>query len=468
MPTPTFPRPIRPACCLVVVALLAAACGDGDGEQGLAEARGVGRNFCSALEDFAASYAEVEQSDLAALRRDSQAIVEVIPAGAPAEVRAYFDGLAEMVELSAVWENPETDGIKEEYVDDFIRLLGATTGEPAAATESYMREQCQEPPGLGQLFAGEGGPLPSPSGDGGPTASVPPVPAEVLTVLDDGPAGIYEGVTVDIATVTATNAEPADAFSDDPVASAGSALLVEIDAATDGSAPNQFSADDFRLTDPSGTTTTAESVIDRSGGGAPMQLRGRDSTTGFVVFATDSLVRNLRGYRVSIDRDGRVPTVLGFSEPVSMPYPVALDTGASGTMRAPFIPQCSDDYETSVIQAEAGLDADLGDSQGIERSMLRERWVRVVLDVTNVTVPNSTCQGYSGNYVTVELRLEADGRSIAPANQQPFEKIEPGTTAERVHVFPVDAGASSLVLLGPGGETLGRWTVDLPVPPGEH
>jgi hypothetical protein len=142
----------------------------------------------------------------------------------------------------------------------------------------------------------------------------------VLTVLDDGPAGVYEQVTLDVATVTATNADPATAFSDDPQATADNFLLFEIDATTDLDAPNQFSADDFRLTDRSGSTITAQSVIDRSGGGASLQLRGRDSTEGIVVFATDSLVSELRGYTLSVDRDGRVPAVLPISEPVVTPW----------------------------------------------------------------------------------------------------------------------------------------------------
>lgn len=73
----------------------------------------------------------------------------------------------------------------------------------------------------------------------------------------------------------------------------------------------------------------------------------------------------------------------------------------------------------------------------------------------------------AATFANVELRLEADGRKLAPDNEKSFHKIEPGATGERTKVFPVDAGASSLVLTGPGGEVLGRWSVDLPAAPGE-
>lgn len=467
-------RPRRLACSVVMGALFLASCGRFGDEQGQADVRGVGRTFCSALEDFAA-YADMELSDetLAAMGRDSQAIVEIIPADAPAEVSTYFAALPEMIELSRVWENPETGGIKEEYVDDFIRLLDATTGDPAAATESYARSTCQDPSGggLGRLLpgGGEGSLLGSTGGGSSPSAA--PAPVVVQELLGDGPSGMYEQVTLDIGAVTATTADPATALGADPVPGGGSSLLVEIDATTEASAGNQFNADHFRLTDPSGATTTARSIIDGNGGEAPLQLRGRDTTRGIVVFATDALVSDLRGHTVSVDRDDRVPTLLPFGPPVATPYPVGLEGGATGALEVRAGP-CVDTYETAVTSAAADLDADLGDSSGIVRSPRGQRWIRVVLDVTNVTVQgpssnDSVCHAFSGNYAGVELRLEADGRAEAPANERSFDQIEPGTTGERVHVFAVPADARELTLVGPGGEPLGRWRVDLPAAPGE-
>jgi len=79
----------------------------------------------------------------------------------------------------------------------------------------------------------------------------------------------------------------------------------------------------------------------------------------------------------------------------------------------------------------------------------------------------SVCQAFSGNYASAELRLDADGALTAPVNGKDFGKIEPGTTGERVHVFAVDADARSLALVGPAGEALGSWTVNLPAVSGE-
>ncbi len=54
------------------------------------------------------------------------------------------------------------------------------------------------------------------------------------------------------------------------------------------------------------------------------------------------------------------------------------------------------------------------------------------------------CQAFSGNFAGVELRLDADGTLTAPVNDKSFEQISPGTTGERVQIFPGDADARSL------------------------
>ncbi len=215
-----------------------------------------------------------------------------------------------------------------------------------------------------------------------------------------------------------------------------------------------------------------ESIVDRGGAFGSLQLRGRDSAQGTVVFATESLLRDVRGYRVLVERDDRVPTAMAFDQSTPMPYPVALDAGATGSFTAALTPACGDDYRTRVVSADAELDAETGPPKGIERSVRGQRWIRVVLDVTNVTVQGSgssasVCQAFSGNFAGVELRLDADGTLTAPVNDKSFEQINPGTTGERVHVFAVDADARSLSLVGPGGEALGSWTLNLPQAPGE-
>lgn len=475
-------RSVRPGplAWAVVGASVLTACGGDDGGQGRAQASGVGRTFCTALDDLvvSANKAALTESGATSLRADSQAILEVIPGGAPGEVVTYFEALNEMTLLSEVWTNPETGGIKEEYLDDFARLIEVSGGEPADVSQRYATSQC---PGLfdeaggamTRFFGGDGGRLPAaPGGEPSSASASPGQGAEVRTVLADGPAGTYEQVTFDIAAVTATDAEPAEAFLDAPAGAGASALLVEIDATTDLSAPNQFSPDDFRLTGPSGSSVAAQSIIDRSGASVAFQLRGRDSSRGIVVFPTDSLVGDVSGYTVTIERDDRVPTVLPFGGPVASPYPVALEAGSTGAFEAPLTATCADSYETSVSAAGADLDADLGEPRGIERSARGQRWLRVVLDVTNVTVEgpstnDGVCYAFSGNFAGVELRLEADGRATAPDNDKSFDRIEPGSTAERALIFEVADDARELVLVGPAGEALGRWSVDLPVAPGE-
>lgn len=484
MPRPTahgHHHPGRPDCrrrllgAVVVGGLVLAACGGDDGgESGLADVQGVARDYCSALGDLITSIGEADRTDssFAPATGDTQALVEVIPDDAPDDVTVYFVALAEMTMLADVWEN-EVGGIKDEYIDDFQRLLGVVAGDPAASTAQYSREQCPDPGGfLTTFFGAEGASMAAPTGDESPPETATGEPAEVRTVLDDGPAGTYEHVTFDIATVTATNADPAITSAGDPIASDSAFLLVEIDATTDASAANQFNPDDFRLEDPSGTAVAAREFTDASGNATSVQLRGRDSMGGVLVFPTDSFVSDLDGYTFSIDRDDRVPTVLSMTDPNASPYPIELEAGATGALEVQATPACVDNYETSVTAVASDLDADLGDSSGVVRSTRGQRWIRVVLGVTNVTVQgdssnDAVCQAFSGNFAAVELRLDADGRATAAANSPLFTSVEPGTVAERVLVFPVPAAARALVLVGPAGEELGRWTVDLPSVPGE-
>lgn len=193
--------------------------------------------------------------------------------------------------------------------------------------------------------------------------------------------------------MTSTNADPAIVTAGDPIASDSTFVLVEIDATTDASAPNQFTPDEFRLADPSGTAVAARAFTDASGNAASVQLQGRDSIGGVLVFPTDSFVSDLDGYTFIIDRDERVPTVLSFSDPEDSGYPVVLEAGAAGAFEARVIAACVDNYETSVTSAEVGIDADLGDAFGVVRSMRGQRWLRVVLDVTNATVQQGTDSG---------------------------------------------------------------------------
>lgn len=109
----------------LVGVLLLAACGGADHQEGTATARGVSRTFCQAFTDLAASSKEAagakglaDQAVARRLERDARAVVEVVPADAPGEVTDFFRAVAKMAELSQVWANPATGGIKEEYTDD--------------------------------------------------------------------------------------------------------------------------------------------------------------------------------------------------------------------------------------------------------------------------------------------------------------------------------------------------------------
>lgn len=463
-------RPIPPLhryrlllLALVSVVVLA-SCTRGGDDRGLATARGVSRTFCQAYADLAASSKEAKAGKgLAGVERDARAVLEVVPDDAPREVTDFFGALGEMAKLSQVWENPATGGIKEEYVDDFQRLTGIVLGDEAKTAGRFVSERCP-----GTAIAGEG-PLSGLAGSSGrppgPTTAEAR-PAKVTVLLEDGPAGVYERVKVDVGRVTATDAAPTNVAAPNSPATGTNSLLVDVDLTATTSAGNVFSAGDFRLERPGGAPIAAQTLVDKGAAPSSLQLRGRDSARATVVFPTDTLVKDLGGYALRVDRDERVPAVLPLTGTAAPPYPVALDAGATGAFASPLIPQCTDRYTTTVRSASADLDGDVGSNGGVKRAKRGRRWVSIVLQVKNVT-PAGECDAFSGAYATVELRLQADGRAVAPANPRSFERIERGSSGDRTEVFEVEATARSLALTGPKGEVLGRWPVNLAAAPGE-
>ncbi len=224
---------------LVVAGLVLAGCGGGDREEGLAETEGVSRSLCGGLDDLATSFmasatAAENQAERVAAGLDAEALLEVLPDDAPGEVRAYFEALSESLRMDAVWKDPETGLIEDEYFDDVVGGI-QTMQDHEVAVGEFAEAQCSGGGGgwLGQFAGGGGAPPGAFAGSQGTAPTAPPSPAEVLTLLEDGPAGTYEQVTLDIATVTATDAEPGQAFTSDPVTSGRSVLLVDIEAATD-------------------------------------------------------------------------------------------------------------------------------------------------------------------------------------------------------------------------------------------
>ena len=482
-PIPSVQRR-RPLLLALVGVLVLGACAGGDNEEGVATARGVNPTFCRAFTDLIASSKETAGKSLAdgavakRLERDARAVLEVVPDDAPGEVTTLLNALAEMAELSRVWQNPATGGIKQEYVDDFQRLTGVLLGDEPKAAGRFVAERCpgMTIPGDGPL-KGLGGAGGAPGPGGASPASSAARPATVTVLLGDGPAGVYERVKVDVGRVTATDAAPTTASAPNPPATGTNSILVDVDLTATTSAENLFSAADFRLERPDGAPISAQTLVDKGAEPSSLQLRGRDSVRATVAFSTDSLVRDLRGYALRVERDERVPLVLPLTGPVpAPPYPAALEAGATGAFASKLTATCTDRYQTTVQSAGADLDGDLeslgGAYGGVKRAKRGRRWVTVVVEVRNVTPAGRSsteqvCDAFSGMYATVEVRLQADGRAVAPANPASFQQIKPGSSGERAHVFEVDATARSLTFTGPSGEVLGRWSVNLPAAPGE-
>ena len=397
---------------LAVLAALAfalglASCSDGDDVEGLATARGVGRTFCDAFADLIAPSSErASPEGLVRTGQAAEAALEVVPKGAPRELSRFLEAIAEMTSLSKVWENPETGGIKQEYLDDFQRLTAVTLGDAAKVSARFASEECAGTPAvgastLGGLVETGGGRT---SGPTGTSATTQARPAEVVALAQDGPSGTYERVTVDVGKVTAkTGPGPAS-------------VLVDVELTATTAATNVFSAADFRLVGPGGAIAAA-SLVDGAEEPSSLQLRGRDSVRATVVFPTPALVRSLSGYALRVERDDRVPAVIPLTGKAAAAYPVAFAAGTTGAFSAPLTPTCNDDFKTTVRSAGADLEADLGTPNkdvDVKRAARGRRWVTVVLQVTNATAPRQSstggvCDAFSGNYAGVELRLQADG-----------------------------------------------------------
>lgn len=449
----------RRAAGLLTAVLALGACGGGGGGAG-----GAG-SFCRAVAVLFETTEKVAEGGAPAeAERDAATALEALPDDAPAPVRDYFSAFRQVAANSKVWNDPQTGGIKEEYAGDAVRLV-FTLKETAAATGSYVAGRCAGAPDIPAE-----GPLSRPGGSGaapgGQPRPAPSRPADVRVLLDDGPAGSYERVTVDIARVTATNAEPRDARGPGATATAANSLLVDVELAATTPAANEFDAGDFGLVPPGGAPIPASTLLDQSGEASAIGIGGGGAVRATVVFPTPELMTDARGYALRIERDGRVPAVIAFGGGPRSGYPVSLAPGATGAFAVALTATCTDRYRTTVRSAGADLDADLGRSGGVRRAATGRRWVTVVLEMTNVT-PAGMCQTFSGNTGVVELRLQAGGRAAAPAGDRSFDKIAAGATADRTYVFEVEAGTSELVLSGGSGEVLGRWTAELPPAPGE-
>ena len=110
------------------------------------------------------------------------------PTTPPDAVGEYIRAPREFVALSKAWENPQTGGIKQEYVGDFQRLVGVLedTTEPTAR---FVGDRCpgtRLPESLTSRLDR------APSAAPGGQAQAPSRPAEVRVLLPDGPAGSHE------------------------------------------------------------------------------------------------------------------------------------------------------------------------------------------------------------------------------------------------------------------------------------
>ncbi len=141
----------RPLLLTLVGALLLAGCSGADDEEGVATARGVDPTFCQALGKMLVTAKVVKAGTGTArvprdvvkvgLERDIKAVLDVVPDDAPGELTAFLGGLREVAELSQVWDNPATGGIKEEYVDDFQRLAGVLFDDPPKVVGLFVAER---------------------------------------------------------------------------------------------------------------------------------------------------------------------------------------------------------------------------------------------------------------------------------------------------------------------------------------
>lgn len=187
--SPAFRRR-RPLAGLLTGALLFVSCASGETEAG-----GIER-FCRAFTNvLTVTKGAGGGATSADTERDAAAALEALSDAAPGAVKDYLGAARELSALSKVWENPQTGGIKVEYVDDFQRLVGVLE-DSTDATSRFVAERCP------------GAPLPeaplsrfgdSPGGRPTGQAQVPSRPADVRVLLADGPAGSYERVTLDVA-----------------------------------------------------------------------------------------------------------------------------------------------------------------------------------------------------------------------------------------------------------------------------
>ncbi len=464
MTTINRPKRIRMTVASLATSAAIIASGCGNSLSADASSSSSTEEFCKyAVEDWP-TYGDggMTEDGLEELNEKAKEIRERTPADAPPEVAEYIDTfieftggdlekLASLVEEESLTELERQEEIFTEYIDSTCNEDG-TVIEPASGDSDR-------------------------SDDASPTGETRPVQAtEPATIVTDGPAGNYEAVTIDIGEINTTN-DPVGFVKGEPQNPTEQAHLVAaIDLESGIDSANRFQAGDFKLRLSDGTVIAATSVLDNSGDVTSPSLQGKDSTSLVAVFETDTLIQDVTGVSVGIERDGDVPLYLPLDGEAGSTYPLVLESGQTAQIAGEHVTgKCDTLFDAKVASAEVQLET-FADVTETGRVSGQTRFVAVTLEMTNVTdvqedtaSERQTCGFYSGQLVKTNIRLLVDDKpqsNKTAAFRWPSIDIGSAENIELLYEVPIDT--EEITLIGhEDDDVIASWELNAPPVLGE-
>ena len=476
----------------LVLALAASACGSGESSfaelTADADGAGVSTSFCDALEDASEFLdgADGQEDGLASFQPYLAEIRRTLPSDAPADVGDVLEATEGLIEAAVALD--AADAPDQEQIDEYTAVINDLNDRDQAQVTAYLNTTC---PGYDDadtgLFASDATPAnpeaPQPTeAAADPAPAQPDVDADVETVpvvetivTSAGGTGNYDQVEITIRDARSTNAALASTFTNEPVAGDAPLLLVAVEFEATTSQGRTFRANNFRLIGPAGRAVTAQELVDQNGESDTIDLDGRDTDWGTLVFDTNEFDAGTTEWTLAVQDDNKVPALIPFTPGSLDRYPITIESGQTQTIiGSNTFADCFDQYDVEVRSAAVTLDF-FGNAN--VRADRGSRFVSINLSLTNTTPAdqNGTVGGLdqclvgSGALFNQQIRLLADDRPIGwESSANGIDTLDAGASQDYLLVFEIKADDTEFELVGAvEAETIASWTMELPLVDGD-
>ncbi len=454
---------------LVGCTLFAASCGDSVAAE--AESAGAGDQFCAAAADTEDIMADIDVSDpdkddLEKINKKFKEVRELLPEEASDENQEFLLEQEDLTDGNGIefYTLEDRDKIRNNsrMARDFGNFIDSyCDGKSAKESDSEDSDKKSD----------------TTDASNSATSEKESTPVQASSFSTDGPSGNYENVTVTVAQVAATTAEPVSYLTDAPEEPTdNNYVLVKLDLEATTDDTNSFSAQDFKLELSDGTSVAGESLLDDNGQLGKLSLRGRDSTQGYVVFQTNSFLTSVSDVAIIVSRNEDVPLKLPFEGVVEATYPLTLEDGQTGQMVGkPAVNICDTLFNTTVKDATIRLET-FADVTNEGRAGRNTRFVDIMLETENITnategsvSQQQSCNSYSGILVDTNIRLLADGKPLSNETASfRWPNIKVGSAEDINLVYEIPLETKEITLVGhEDDDILATWKLTLAAVAGE-